>query len=396
MTRFRDELMDKLDKLRWRARRSPHRPEHLTLSRADAVIGPTGIGGAGQDELEPIALKFFTGLVSDLFTALRDVSVFDVLKIGGESVNQLADEIVAGSARLAALNRERQLQVTIANTQVQDWNLVFANWRVDGQASVLGNDLKKRLSDLGQEVEDLRRGGRRRRAATSDKILAFSASDASSPWTPSMVSTACRPRTTGIVGSRLPSPHLLAEEKGAARLEARSEELAREGLLSEPLSLSFRAVTSPSAATRSSSSTSAAVAAGDRLLWRELNPVERPRVVVPDGRSAGRRRQRARTRARTGIRDPPDSDARRKRQAERATLREAIKTAGIEVMKRSGRTRGDRSLRQGWLGASRGMERLHREDHHGGSCGVRRRALPVTSRATAVGGRAAPLGGTVP
>jgi hypothetical protein len=190
-------------------------------------------------EPEPIELRHLTDQLSTVFLPLRSRHIFEILEQQGDRAADLAIEIRNGAARLAAFDQARQLQHTLHNIAIQDWNYVFADWRREGPGAGLSSELKRLLDDAAPAnastpTGDLAALPLADSLPTSDKIIAFTARhlillDAFRGV--GMLVDSYQQRREAI-----PSPHVLPEEKGAARLEAESEKLAHDGYLAVPLS----------------------------------------------------------------------------------------------------------------------------------------------------------------
>jgi hypothetical protein len=189
-------------------------------------------------EPAPIELRHLTDQLSTVFLPLRSRHIFEILEQQGDRAADLAIEIRNGAARLAAFDQARQLQHTLHNIAIQDWSYIFADWRREGPGAGLSSELKRLLDNAApanapRPTEDLTALPVADSLPTSDKIIAFSARHL-------ILLDAFRGVAVLLDSYRhrreaSPSPHVLPEEKGAARLEAMSEKLAHDGFLAAPL-----------------------------------------------------------------------------------------------------------------------------------------------------------------
>jgi Tubulin like len=189
-------------------------------------------------EPTPTELSDVTGQLTHVFLPLRQRHVFEILARSGEQALAVATELKQGSARLAAFDASQQLQYTPKNVAVQDWSYFFANWRTQGPGSELATDVRRLLDDAAsanvpKPCSEIGGPALSTELPSMDKIVAFSARhlillDAFKGV--SILRSAYEDRR-----SANPSPHVLPEEKGAARMEAASHELAKQGLLKAPV-----------------------------------------------------------------------------------------------------------------------------------------------------------------
>ncbi|MDQ2879849.1 MAG: tubulin-like doman-containing protein [Actinomycetota bacterium] len=198
----------------------------------------TDHASAPGGEPAPLMLNHLIDQLIKIFLPLRDRHVFEVLEREEVKPADLVDELRFGAARLAAFDQAAQLLHTERNIAVQDWNYVFADWRTDGPGNKLATVTRQLLDGSAPgntkkptiNMGDLPEPGS---MPTTDKILAFSARHL-------ILLDAFRGVQKLIPSYRdrrldNPSPHVLPEEKGAARLEALSEELAQQGFLNAPV-----------------------------------------------------------------------------------------------------------------------------------------------------------------
>jgi len=206
-------------------RRGRVAPENAPAPDADPVL---------------IELSHLTDELTKVFLPLRGRHIFEILEREELKPAELADELRFGAARLAAFDHEVHLRDGEGDIGVQDWNYVFADWRTDGAGSELAVATKRILDESAPKnapkpsvnLGDLPKPGS---MPTMDKVVAFSARhlillDALQGV--KKLKSSYRDRRL-----KNPSPHVLPEEKGAATLEALSEELARQGHLGKRIEI---------------------------------------------------------------------------------------------------------------------------------------------------------------
>jgi hypothetical protein len=216
------------DGLFWHAYERPGQPLGFALQQWAGEAPPRHRDG--RPELPTMAS--LRRLLEPLFTGLRHVSVFEALELEGWEADALVRELRLGGAPLASTRTPNQLKQTPRGVPFQDWTLVFADWRSEGAGSQLSMQVRARL-----EAEHATLGpvgaAEHSLLPTGDRLVVFTARhliDLAAFRGVEILTDAYRRRRL-----ETPSPHVFAEEKGAARLEARSEELVDRGLLKAPL-----------------------------------------------------------------------------------------------------------------------------------------------------------------
>lgn len=228
-----DQLLRVMSACEWRV----HTNRDTSLLVWNRPVGPESARAPGADP-EPIELSHLTDQLTKVFLPLRDRHVFEVLEREALKPAELANELRFGAARLAAFDQKAQLLHTEGDIAVQDWNYVFADWRTDGPGGELAVTTRRFLEESASgnapkpavNLGELPEPGS---MPTMDKIVAFSARHL-------ILLDAFRgvqKLAPSYRDRRLenPSPHVLPAEKGAATLEALSEELARQGYLDGPI-----------------------------------------------------------------------------------------------------------------------------------------------------------------
>lgn len=184
----------------------------------------------------PIKLGDLQALVLPTFSDLRKRSVFEMLERTGTSAEALVSELTQGGARLASWDATGQFQLQQADTSgVRDWDYVFTTWIADQteRGASLSAALKDRLDQLNfrtptlDAVNDPTGDRQVSGLPTKDKIEVFTARH--------LIALQAFRGVSILKGAydarrgKTPGPHLFPEERGAARLEAASEELKRDG-----------------------------------------------------------------------------------------------------------------------------------------------------------------------
>lgn len=185
-----------------------------------------------DDEPMPLTVDALDRLLAPLFTDVRQVSVFEALELAGQDADALVRELRWRSAPLAATRTPSQLKQTPSGVPYQDWRLVFADWRVEGPGSRLSRQVQAKLT-AEQATTGHTGAAERSVLPAGDRVLAFTARhliDLAAFRGVEVLNDAYHRRRL-----QTPSPHVFAEEKAAAKLEARSEDLADLGLLPAPL-----------------------------------------------------------------------------------------------------------------------------------------------------------------
>jgi hypothetical protein len=246
------------DGLAWQALERPRQPLEIALR-------PRG----DQAGTVPPAIASLRELLTPLFGKLRDVSVFEALELAGQDADALVAELRRESAPLAGTHTPSQLRQTPEGVPYQDWRLVFADWRSEGPGSRLSRQVHAKLEAAHAVPEDLGAVNRRTLPA-SDRLVAFTARHLVDLEAFRGVEVLNGPYRRRLL--QTPNPHVFAEEKGAVRIELRSEELARAGLLAEPL----RRVPGDLIGLCTDEPLlryTAAAVAGGRLRWQEIDLV---------------------------------------------------------------------------------------------------------------------------
>lgn len=175
------------------------------------------------------------------FLPLRTLSIMEVLERASVDADDLASEIRRTMAALATYDPGRQYQVTGGENFSTSVDHLFAYWPSEQddshQASQPGAALSARLrtlmGDMGISVQDLTAEAREKGYPVQDKIIGYS-----------VRALVAQEAFTGVQALETaynlkrdykPPTHLLPEERGAAELELLSEQLVRDGLMSEPL-----------------------------------------------------------------------------------------------------------------------------------------------------------------
>lgn len=261
-------LMGALRQRQWRVYGRPNRAVQIVWSRD---LGLTDQPVVQQDELPTLVVEHVLDLTAPLFAGLRTRNVFEVLELAGVSADALAKDVQQESARLAAFNMTGQLKVTGDNVGVQDWNYVFAAWPGTDAGSKLAADVRSVLSGVGLTCQDVPASAAG--LPVTDKIVAFTARHLIAMDAFSGVGT----MQDAYLSRRetVPSPHVLMEERGAARIEAVGQRLAsQEGLLVDPPTRLSAAEVALCRDPLFLQYVAAALAAG-KLSWTETDPIKR-------------------------------------------------------------------------------------------------------------------------
>jgi hypothetical protein len=265
--------------------------------RVDEARGATRIvmvtpNAEPHDQL--ITLDILLNLAVRPLVSLRDRSIWDMLDRSGATPLELARELRSRGARLSVFDPNGQQDVAGNLRQVRDMNYVFAHWleNVDEQAgrpvraggASLSAAVREALNDANFQTATLSNAHTEGLLPIDDKVMVFTGRHlvALESFPAVNILDAEYDRRKSIT----PSPHVLPEEKGAARLEAISEELARQGLISKPLG---RVNVDDIALCRDETFLKyvAACAAAGHISWQEINPVAGTgQWVIVDGDTA--------------------------------------------------------------------------------------------------------------
>ncbi|MFC0864007.1 tubulin-like doman-containing protein [Sphaerimonospora cavernae] len=194
----------------------------------------------GEEKPQPCTPEVLTraigGATGRLFDRLRHMSVFEVLETAGEDPEALAREMIEGGALLSHYDRDRHFDLQsgyAAQVPPQISEYVYADVPAEGPGHEFGTRFTDRLLAQGVTLMPITEPGEQVDYPTTDKILYFAVQHR-------MV----LPAFTGVEGLRESyrersdggiSPHVMVEEKGAARLEFHSARLARDGVLDDAL-----------------------------------------------------------------------------------------------------------------------------------------------------------------
>ncbi len=224
------------------------------------------------------------------FASLRTKSIWEILELGDESASEVVSELRSKGARFSVFDPKGQQDVQGNRNlpQARDWNYVFASWLEDREqgAAGTGSDaatagqipgaglsraVRERLSE--QEITTKELDAMRNPASfpTDDKLIAFSARHliALEAFSAVSILDAAYDRRRNAI----PSPHTLPEERGAARLEALSIELAKDGHLRQRVRRVHRDQIMLCADQSFLQYVAACIAAG-RLLWEADDPIK--------------------------------------------------------------------------------------------------------------------------
>lgn len=242
--RLPQRIQQRLDAIHWIRKESRTEGSRLRLSHPLANAEEDGIEiGAERSERDVvISADSFIATVTPIFAGLRGRSVFEVLEMLGESADSLTRELRAGSAGLAALDATMQMKASDGDGS-PNWSYVFAGWRSQGKGSGLSNDLQTGLVRSGFKaipISGMTDGtaftwpdGQPLPAPCEDKIMLFTARHLMALRAfkgTNVLDQSYRERREAS-----PSPHVMPEEKHAARVEARSERLFQDGLIASAL-----------------------------------------------------------------------------------------------------------------------------------------------------------------
>jgi Tubulin like len=253
-------LMTALGKLSWGVWPPVEGSDELVLRHPSTDKSPA-------DRPTPITLGALDELVDPMFAKLRKLTVFELLEMAGVTADTASQELIRGSATLASFNTERQLRIANLDIRIQEPTFVFAHWPASGNGSQLANALKQRLTSMEIDCHDLVEQG----GPVLNKIIAFTAKHLIGMEAfngVEVLNASYRQRRLD-----LPSPHIMPEEKGAARMESHSETLARAGLIARSLDMipsSHVAMCRDERFLRYV----AAAAAGGAISWQIIDPIE--------------------------------------------------------------------------------------------------------------------------
>ncbi|MGC4806433.1 tubulin-like doman-containing protein [Micromonospora sp. DT233] len=173
-----------------------------------------------------------------LVAPLRQMSVFELLERRGEAGDELGRELLDGSAWLVSYDDEEHRRlVNLSRTdddETQQQVYAFAALpSTDAPGAGLSRELWKFLRQQRVNLNDIVPSNEAEERPATDKIVLFAsrhslrlaAFDGFNDLRRSYEERRDTP----------PSPHVITEEKNAAVLEARSEELVGEGVLARPL-----------------------------------------------------------------------------------------------------------------------------------------------------------------
>jgi hypothetical protein len=177
------------------------------------------------------------GRAYPLFDPLRTLSVFEILEAVGERGIAVGQEMMAGGAWLASYDTGEHHRASNASRDgidVQEMRYVLAEWpSVGAGGATVAADLRAFLAQQGVSLEDVALSRQAGLRPTADKIVYFAARHSlllqAFPGVTSLRPAYQRRRAGPL------SPHVLPEEKGAALLEYRADELFDEGVVDKPL-----------------------------------------------------------------------------------------------------------------------------------------------------------------
>ncbi|MDF5752649.1 tubulin-like doman-containing protein [Spongiactinospora sp. TRM90649] len=207
----------------------------LRPGTGDQVRLHVGEGGGPEREAGPAEVaRAIRGCIGRLFDPLRHKSVFEILETSGESPDKLAEEFEEGGGLLANYDRARHFDIQRESQSAPQLSAyVYADVPAEGRGHELGTQFEGRLSRHGIRVLPIAKPGEETEYPTTDKILYFAVQHRL--VLPAFTSVErLRPSYDSRRGGTI-SPHVLIEEKGAARIEDRAKELAEEGVLAEPM-----------------------------------------------------------------------------------------------------------------------------------------------------------------
>ncbi|MFF5232344.1 tubulin-like doman-containing protein [Dactylosporangium sp. NPDC000521] len=199
----------------------PGNPVALTLE------GPLAGSGTPARQLVAALLRQTT----PVFDQLRTMSVFDMLERLGAGAGAVAHLLVDGGAPLAGYDvaqHHQHLRRRDQDDELQELRYVVAAWpAAEHPGGALATELRQALARQRIQVEDAHSPGEPR--PTSDKIVQFCARHGLVLPAFTGVSKT-RPAYDRRRGGPL-SPHVLPEEKNAARIESTAADLVGQGLL---------------------------------------------------------------------------------------------------------------------------------------------------------------------
>ena len=173
-----------------------------------------------------------------LFAPLRELSVFELLERSGATAEAVGKELIAGSDWLVDYDEEEHRRLADAAGEEDGQNnqkrYVFAALPAAGAPGApLSRDLWTYLRQQRIELNDIVPRNETEERPATDKIMLFASWDSRRLGAFDGFNHLRRSyeqrRTTP------PSPHVIAEEKNAALLEATSEDLVSAGVLAAPL-----------------------------------------------------------------------------------------------------------------------------------------------------------------
>ncbi|WP_229075931.1 tubulin-like doman-containing protein [Actinoplanes sp. DH11] len=211
--------------LAWRVETGTGRPS-LVLADARRAAPVDQVVGALADRARPI------------FAPLRQLSIFELLERTRRSAEEIGKQLITGAEWLVDYNDEehrrlRDLSPEDDGDQQQQVYAFAALPAADSPGATLSAELWEYLGQQRVELNNIVPSAESPDRPVTDKIMLFKsrhslrlgAFDGFTDLRQSYEQRRAAP----------PSPHVIAEEKNAALLEAKSEDLVGEGVLSRPL-----------------------------------------------------------------------------------------------------------------------------------------------------------------
>ncbi|WP_326557103.1 tubulin-like doman-containing protein [Micromonospora sp. NBC_01796] len=224
--RGRSGLAPVAEALRWRVSTEGGRPV-LALRGGTRVAGP-GLVDALVDGLRSRARP--------VFAPLRERSVFEILEHSGESGEALGRELLDGSDWLVSYDDEEHRRLVNLDQdddgEAQQQVYAFAALPASGApGAALSRSLWTFLGEQRVDLNDIVPSNESEERPATDKIMLFASRHSLRLGAFAGFSDLRRSYHQRRGG--YPSPHVLAEEKTAAALEAKADELYGEGVIRE-------------------------------------------------------------------------------------------------------------------------------------------------------------------